>query len=80
MVPGIFYVHHSVGVVRIDRVDNRAYAQYSHISSCECVRLNVPKIVLRTNPWTERQNMACAYILILAVSHLAISLTLDVSS
>ena len=50
MVPGIFYILHSIGAVRIDHVDNRAYAQYDYASYCECVRLKIPKIVLRTNP------------------------------
>ena len=49
MVPGIFHVHHSVGVVRIDHVDN-----HGHISSLECMRQKIQKIVLTTNPITER--------------------------
>ena len=36
MVPGILYIHHSLGAVCIDLVDNCACAPYGHTTSRVC--------------------------------------------
>ena len=64
MVAGIFYIRHSVGAVGTDRIDSHAYEPYRH-TSYDCVRptgstsspgyvrLKMPEMVLRPNPWMD---------------------------